>query len=160
MKTYRGGGGIAPRVDLGTRRRWVVSFRSDRFNPRERVHGTHWIWCWVGPRVSLDAVNRRKIPSPSRESNPGTPIVQPVASRYTDWATQGSENIWNIISFAFIFCVPYKTHSALLYPLMSVALGCVLEFCQNPFRQERFHGGGYSDLTCFLLPVVKPSAVY
>jgi hypothetical protein len=25
-------------------------------------------------------------PSPRRESNPGTPIVQPVAQRYTDWA--------------------------------------------------------------------------
>jgi hypothetical protein len=24
---------------------------------------------------------------PSRESNPRTPIVQPVAQRYTDWAT-------------------------------------------------------------------------
>jgi hypothetical protein len=31
-------------------------------------------------------VVKRKIPSPRRESNPRTPIVQPVAQRYTDWA--------------------------------------------------------------------------
>jgi hypothetical protein len=36
----------------------------------------------VGSRAVLDAV-KRKIPSPRRESNPRTPIVQPVAQRYT-----------------------------------------------------------------------------
>jgi hypothetical protein len=40
----------------------------------------------VGPRAVLDTVVKRKIPSPSRESNPRTPIVQPVAQRYSDWA--------------------------------------------------------------------------
>jgi hypothetical protein len=30
----------------------------------------------VDPRAVLDAVVKRKIPSPCRESNPGTPIVQ------------------------------------------------------------------------------------
>jgi hypothetical protein len=53
-------------------------------NPRERARGTHWIGGWVGPRAILDAVVKRKIPSPRRESNPKTPIVQPVAQRYTD----------------------------------------------------------------------------
>jgi hypothetical protein len=56
------------------------------FTPRERAHGTHWIEGWVDPRAVLDAVVKRKIPSPRRESNPSTPIVQPVAQRYTDWA--------------------------------------------------------------------------
>jgi hypothetical protein len=36
----------------------------------------------VGPRVVLDEVVKSKIPSPRRESNPRTPFVQPVASRY------------------------------------------------------------------------------
>jgi hypothetical protein len=54
--------------------------------PRERVSGTHWIGGWAGPRAVLDAVVKRKIPSPQRESNPRTPIVQPVAQRYTDRA--------------------------------------------------------------------------
>jgi hypothetical protein len=38
----------------------------------------------VDPRAVLDAVVKRKIPNLRRESNPGTPIVQPVAQRYTD----------------------------------------------------------------------------
>jgi hypothetical protein len=54
------------------------------FNLRERVPGIHWIGGWVGPRAVLDEVVKRKIPSPHRESNPRTPIVQPVAQRYTD----------------------------------------------------------------------------
>jgi hypothetical protein len=29
--------------------------------------GTHWIGDWVGPRAVLDAVVKRKIPSPRRE---------------------------------------------------------------------------------------------
>jgi hypothetical protein len=40
----------------------------------------------VGPRAILDAVVKRKIPSPRRESNPSTPTVQPVSQRYTDRA--------------------------------------------------------------------------
>jgi hypothetical protein len=35
-------------------------------------------------RAVLDAVVKRKIPSHRWESNPRTPIVQPVAQRYTD----------------------------------------------------------------------------
>jgi hypothetical protein len=62
---------------------WSAS-RPGRFTPRERAPGTHWIGVWVGPRAVLDPVVKRKIPSPCRESNPKTPIVQPVAHRYTD----------------------------------------------------------------------------
>jgi len=40
----------------------------------------------VGPRAVLDTVVRRKIPRPRHESNTRTPIVQPVASPYTDLA--------------------------------------------------------------------------
>jgi hypothetical protein len=61
---------------------WSVS-RSSRFTPRERAPGTHWIGCSVGPRAVLDAVAKRKIPSSRRESNPRTPIVQPVTQHYT-----------------------------------------------------------------------------
>jgi hypothetical protein len=38
----------------------------------------------MGPRAVLDAVVKRKIPSLRRESNPRTPIIKPVAQRYTD----------------------------------------------------------------------------
>jgi hypothetical protein len=33
----------------------------------------------VGPRAILDAVVKRKIPSPCQELNPRTPIIQPIA---------------------------------------------------------------------------------
>jgi hypothetical protein len=54
---------------------------------------THWIGGWVGPRAVLDAVVKRKIPSPRRESNPITQIFQPVAQRYTDWAITALDNV-------------------------------------------------------------------
>jgi hypothetical protein len=62
---------------------WSAS-RPNHFTPRERAPSTHWIGGWVGPRDVLDAVVKRKIPSPRRESNPRTPVVQPVAQRYSD----------------------------------------------------------------------------
>jgi hypothetical protein len=64
---------------------WSAS-RPDHFTPRERTPGTHWIGGWVGSRAVLHAMVTRKIPSRRREPNPRTPIVQPVAQRYTDWA--------------------------------------------------------------------------
>jgi hypothetical protein len=39
----------------------------------------------VGPRTVLDEVVKGKIPSPRRESNPRTPIFQPVAQRYRQY---------------------------------------------------------------------------
>jgi hypothetical protein len=62
---------------------WSAS-RPGRFTPRIGAPGTHWIRGWVGPRAVLDAVMKRKISSLPRESNPRTPIVQLVASHYTD----------------------------------------------------------------------------
>jgi hypothetical protein len=71
---------------LGTRWRWVLASRSGRFTPRERDPLTLWIGGWVSSRSIPNAVVKRKIPSSRRESNPWTPIAQPVAQRYTDWA--------------------------------------------------------------------------
>jgi hypothetical protein len=56
-------------------------------SPGKRAPGTHWIGGWVGARAILDTVVKRKIPSPHQESNPRTPIVQPVAQCYTDWVS-------------------------------------------------------------------------
>jgi hypothetical protein len=63
---------------------WSAS-RSGLFTPRERATLTHWIGGWVGLRAVPDAVVKRKILSPRQES-PRTPIIQPAAQRYTDWA--------------------------------------------------------------------------
>jgi hypothetical protein len=38
----------------------------------------------MDPRAVVDAAVKRKIPSSHQKSNPRTPIVQPVAQRYTD----------------------------------------------------------------------------
>jgi hypothetical protein len=46
--------------------KWSAS-RPGRFTPKEKAPGTHWIGGWVGPRAILDAVVKRKIPSPRRE---------------------------------------------------------------------------------------------
>jgi hypothetical protein len=56
----------------------------------------------VGPGAVLDAVVKRKIPSPRRKSNPRIPIVQPVAQRYTDSAI-------TVLQFEG---VPGRTHKA------------------------------------------------
>jgi hypothetical protein len=57
---------------------WLAS-RPGRFTLRERAPATHWIGGWMGSRAVLDPVVKRKVPSPRRDSNPRTPIVQPVA---------------------------------------------------------------------------------
>jgi len=46
---------------------WSAS-RPDRFTPKERTSGAHWIEGWVGPRAGLDVVVKRKIPRPCRDS--------------------------------------------------------------------------------------------
>jgi hypothetical protein len=56
----------------------------------------------VGPRAVLDAVVKRKIPSSRQESNPRTPIVQPVAQRYTDWAMTALANMREVINMYLI----------------------------------------------------------
>jgi hypothetical protein len=61
--------------------------RPGRFTPGETSPRTHWIEGWVGPRAGQDAVEKRKIPSPCRESNSRTPTVQPIVSRNNDWRT-------------------------------------------------------------------------
>jgi hypothetical protein len=60
---------------------WSAS-HPGRFTPRERTPGTHWIGGWVDPRAVLDAVVKKKIPSPRRESKPRTPIVAYKMSYY------------------------------------------------------------------------------
>jgi hypothetical protein len=43
--------------------KWSAS-RPGRFTPGERAPGTHWVGSWVGPKASLETVEKRKIPSP------------------------------------------------------------------------------------------------
>jgi hypothetical protein len=67
----------APEFHLGQKETWLAAFltikgkvvprmgewsasRPGRFTPGERAPGTHWIEGWVGPRASLDDVEKRK----------------------------------------------------------------------------------------------------
>jgi hypothetical protein len=66
--------------DLGARRGWVVSTTPRPLYPQERP-GIHCTGGWVGPRAGLD-VCEKSHPPPGFDPR----TVQPVASRYTDWA--------------------------------------------------------------------------
>jgi hypothetical protein len=59
---------------------WSVS-HAGRLTSTERSAGTHWIGGWVGPRVGLDAVVKRKIPSPSRTRIPDHLVSSPALYR-------------------------------------------------------------------------------
>jgi hypothetical protein len=59
--------------------------RLGRFTPRKRASATHWIKGWVGPRTSLDDVEKKET-LPNRDSNSDSLAIQAVASRYTDCA--------------------------------------------------------------------------
>jgi hypothetical protein len=58
---------------------WSASL-TDRFTP-----GTHRIGGWVDPRAGLDDW-RSENSWPYRDLNSDSSVVQPIASRYTDWA--------------------------------------------------------------------------
>jgi hypothetical protein len=63
-------------------------------------------------RAVLDTVAKRKIPIPRRESNPRTPIVQPVAQRYTDWA------ITTLVAYYYYYYYYYFVVLLLVSPLL------------------------------------------
>jgi hypothetical protein len=48
------------------------------FTAGERAPGTHWIGGWVGPRASLEAVEKRKI-LPQPEFEPWLSSLWPIA---------------------------------------------------------------------------------
>jgi hypothetical protein len=77
---------------------WSAS-RPGRFSPSERAPGIRWTGGWVGPRAVLDAVVKRKIPSPRRESNLRTPIVQPVAQHDDDDDDDDKVIRWRTLCF-------------------------------------------------------------
>jgi hypothetical protein len=82
-----GSGSIDPHfLDLGTSWRPVVSFTPRPLYPRVKRPGTHWTGDWV------DRSGRRGENSwPYRDSKSDPSIVQPIASRYTDYAILDKE---------------------------------------------------------------------
>jgi hypothetical protein len=77
----------------------------------------------VGPRAALDTVGKRKIPSPRRESNPRTPIVQPVAQSNESY-THHKHNylLFQVNSLTMLF----KLHNLCIIPKVTVNLSLCL----------------------------------
>ena len=71
--------------------------------PRERP-GTHCTGSWVGPRAGLDRRGKSRFPP---GFDPRT--VQPVTSRYTDYATRPTRCIWSTSLRVFL---PQRLQSA------------------------------------------------
>jgi hypothetical protein len=63
---------------------WSAS-RHCRFTPGEMARGTHWIRGWVGPRGGFDDMEKKNS-WPYRDSDSEPSVVQPAASRHTDYA--------------------------------------------------------------------------
>jgi len=61
-------------LDLGTRRRWVVSFTHQLLYSQGKTPWHTLDGMWVGLRAGLDMMLQRKIPSPCQKSNPNHPI--------------------------------------------------------------------------------------
>jgi hypothetical protein len=53
--------------------------------PPGKAPGTHFIGGWVDPRTSLDNMEKWKFFTLKGLELPPPLVVQPVASRYTDW---------------------------------------------------------------------------
>jgi hypothetical protein len=76
---------------------------SNSFTFRERAPGVHWIGDWVGLRADLDDVEKREFFT-YRDSNSDLSVVQPVASRYTDYAIPASKTCGvEVYVHAFLF---------------------------------------------------------
>jgi hypothetical protein len=97
-----GSGGIAPLIPWPRhRRRWVVSFTPRPLYPHGKSPWYPLDRRLGGPQSRSGRGGEEKIPSLRRESNPRTPIVQPVAQRYTDWAITALHKVY------YIFYVMY-----------------------------------------------------
>jgi hypothetical protein len=74
--------------------------RPGRYIREIRTPGTHWIGCWLDPRAGLEEVE--KIHGRTGTRSPDLSIVQPIASRYNDYAmithirSQLMSNTYNI----------------------------------------------------------------
>jgi hypothetical protein len=81
MKTWWSGG-IAPHFLTSALdgREWSA-WRHCHFNFGERAPDSRWIGGWVGPRIGLDAVEKRKS---FFKTGDRTTTVQHVIRRYTD----------------------------------------------------------------------------
>jgi hypothetical protein len=67
MKSYRRRAGLVPLI----------------LNPGERAPGVYSLGGWVDLRAGVDAVEKRQITFPCRDSNCDSSVLYPLASRYS-----------------------------------------------------------------------------
>jgi hypothetical protein len=113
--------------DLGSRWRWVVSFTPRPLYPQRKSPWYPLVRRLGGPQSRSGRGGEEKNFQPRRESNPRTPIVQPVAQRYTDWAitalSSGSTRVYPKVSGLAALSENSKWYSSL--PIgASVSLFC------------------------------------
>jgi len=74
MKAYGGSRGILPLIpNHSTTRTSVINFTPWPFYLQGKSNpGTHWEWCWVGPRARQDILEKKKISCPCWSSNPSS----------------------------------------------------------------------------------------
>jgi hypothetical protein len=92
---------------------WSAS-RPGCFTPGERAHGTQWIGCWVSPRASMEAVEKRNILH-CQELNPGHPahslLLYQLSYPNSSLVVGAEWKLWEfdiyLSSIAFTFISPF-----------------------------------------------------
>ena len=99
--------------------------------PRERP-GIHCTGGWVGPRAGLDRCGKYR--SPHRGFDPQT--VQPVASRYADWAIAAPQQLF----------LPHCLNDSWIFVYRSSKNTQMSNFMKiHPLGAELFHAGSGAD---------------
>jgi hypothetical protein len=95
----------------------MVSFTSRQLYPQGKSPWYALDRRLGGPQSRSGRGGLQKIPSCRQESNPRTPIVQPVVQRCTDWTITAERNEWSYIStpqYAFMAWCLVKKHFTVL----------------------------------------------
>jgi hypothetical protein len=119
-----GSGRIDPHIlYLGTVTPWPLY-------PRQQSPGTHWMGGWMDPRAGVDDVEKRKfLISQGLEFWPS--VVQPIASRYTDWDLPA---VFNLVRNSFRFCYNLNLELNMTSPMDLNWCDCP---CYAPVRRDQ-----------------------
>jgi hypothetical protein len=142
-----GSGGIVPRIlDLGSRRRRVVSFTLRPLWPEERAPGTHYTGDWVGPRADWTRW-RKKFPASAGNWVPDHPARSPALNHCILHLTTLDEayRLWSSSLCHFLQDPP----SSLLGPnilntlysktlSLCSSVGCEIKFCTHTYNWQNY----------------------